>query len=531
MTATITGTLKTNTGQPLSRVNLVFVLTGAYDVVGSSVIANSPYRTKTDTSGTFSVVLNVNEDGLLGTYYKLQIPDVGASIPFTIPTGTTTADIIDLVDVSAASVSATALIVIVENYLSDAATITAIDDADMVWVWDDSAGGLRQITYANFTDGLGGGGGSLPSSTDGQILVSNAGTYASVTLSGHATIDNTGAVTLSSTALNSWLSGKTTDNLAQGATNKYYADSLVTAYVQALTAKATVVAGDKLAMMDSEASDAPKYMLASTLATYMQSALTFAASSHTHAVANLVSGGSSGYILYDNGTTPAWSNSPTLTSLTVPLVALGTGGQIQGDSASYYISFSSNSITLSAAQVFFPGNGGNVAFGTYAWLHANGSVSQRGASPKLDFLNSSSSGNGWRIEANGNDLLIYSHENYSQAAVYHRFKFERTGVFNFLLPNNASANTIVGALQASYTSDVASSERGIWSLKAVKTGTLTTVFQTGYDASGNPVTAFNEASPVTKQTITGSRGGNAALANLLTALALQGLIVDNTTKE
>jgi hypothetical protein len=34
---------------------------------------------------------------------------------------------------------------------------------------------------------------------------------------------------------------------------------------------------------------------------------------------------------------------------------------------------------------------------------------------------------------------------------------------------------------------------------------------------------------VTKQTITGSRGGNAALASLLTALASHGLITDSTT--
>lgn len=40
---------------------------------------------------------------------------------------------------------------------------------------------------------------------------------------------------------------------------------------------------------------------------------------------------------------------------------------------------------------------------------------------------------------------------------------------------------------------------------------------------------FNNATPVAKQTITGSRGGNAALASLLTALATVGLITDSTT--
>jgi hypothetical protein len=40
---------------------------------------------------------------------------------------------------------------------------------------------------------------------------------------------------------------------------------------------------------------------------------------------------------------------------------------------------------------------------------------------------------------------------------------------------------------------------------------------------------FYNTSPVSQQTITGSRGGNAALADLLTKLALTGLIVDSTT--
>lgn len=40
---------------------------------------------------------------------------------------------------------------------------------------------------------------------------------------------------------------------------------------------------------------------------------------------------------------------------------------------------------------------------------------------------------------------------------------------------------------------------------------------------------FNGATPVAKPTITGSRGGNAAIASLLTALANLGLITDSTT--
>jgi hypothetical protein len=40
---------------------------------------------------------------------------------------------------------------------------------------------------------------------------------------------------------------------------------------------------------------------------------------------------------------------------------------------------------------------------------------------------------------------------------------------------------------------------------------------------------FFAATPAIKQTVTGSRGGNAALASLLTALATLGLITDSTT--
>jgi hypothetical protein len=42
-------------------------------------------------------------------------------------------------------------------------------------------------------------------------------------------------------------------------------------------------------------------------------------------------------------------------------------------------------------------------------------------------------------------------------------------------------------------------------------------------------TGFNNTAPIAKPTVTGSRGGNAALASLLTALANYGLITDSTT--
>lgn len=48
-----------------------------------------------------------------------------------------------------------------------------------------------------------------------------------------------------------------------------------------------------------------------------------------------------------------------------------------------------------------------------------------------------------------------------------------------------------------------------------------------FETEGN--LGFYGTTPIAKPTVTGSRGGNAALASLLTALASLGLIVDNTT--
>jgi hypothetical protein len=57
-------------------------------------------------------------------------------------------------------------------------------------------------------------------------------------------------------------------------------------------------------------------------------------------------------------------------------------------------------------------------------------------------------------------------------------------------------------------------------------GTLTA--QANFLHTGSAFAFFNSAAQ-TKQTITGSRGGNAALANLLSALANHGMITDSTT--
>ncbi len=49
------------------------------------------------------------------------------------------------------------------------------------------------------------------------------------------------------------------------------------------------------------------------------------------------------------------------------------------------------------------------------------------------------------------------------------------------------------------------------------------------DANGNSVKGFTKVVPSTVPTVTGSKGGNAALASLITALANLGLLTDKTS--
>jgi hypothetical protein len=69
----------------------------------------------------------------------------------------------------------------------------------------------------------------------------------------------------------------------------------------------------------------------------------------------------------------------------------------------------------------------------------------------------------------------------------------------------------------------------------MKIGTASKSFHIGGTASvievtqGDALGFFNDATPATKQTVTGSRGANAALASLLTALAAYGLVTDSSS--
>ena len=83
--------------------------------------------------------------------------------------------------------------------ISSAADIGAgLADADSFLVSDsDAANAVKRVTGSALKTYVG----AVPSGTDGQILVNNSGTYASVALSGDATINNAGALTLQAGAV------------------------------------------------------------------------------------------------------------------------------------------------------------------------------------------------------------------------------------------------------------------------------------------------------------------------------------------
>jgi hypothetical protein len=58
-------------------------------------------------------------------------------------------------------------------------------------------------------------------------------------------------------------------------------------------------------------------------------------------------------------------------------------------------------------------------------------------------------------------------------------------------------------------------------------GVFTSLFTNGLSVTGN--SGFNNTAPIAKPTVSGAKGGNAALASLLTALVAYGLVNDTTT--
>lgn len=91
-------------------------------------------------------------------------------------------------------------------------------------------------------------------------------------------------------------------------------------------------------------------------------------------------------------------------------------------------------------------------------------------------------------------------------------------------PDDDPASTIL-AIQYNYTTVAQIDGAGRFFGTSVHASTLTGLNICG---SGSKL-GFFDINPVVRQTVTGSRGGNAALASLLTALAQSGLIINSST--
>lgn len=70
---------------------------------------------------------------------------------------------------------------------------------------------------------------------------------------------------------------------------------------------------------------------------------------------------------------------------------------------------------------------------------------------------------------------------------------------------------------------------GLNGLFRISTENIVDVFTVGEGNAGNPLMGFFGTGATDRPSITGSRGGNVALANLLTALQTLGLVINNTT--
>lgn len=91
------------------------------------------------------------------------------------------------------------------------------------------------------------------------------------------------------------------------------------------------------------------------------------------------------------------------------------------------------------------------------------------------------------------------------------------------------ADVLVESLETGATMEIAADQAlSIWSQSGsvkVQNGGGTNLIEATHDGK----LAFFAAAPIVKPSVTGSRGGNAALASLLTQLANLGLLTDSTT--
>ncbi len=119
----------------------------------------------------------------------------------------------------------------------------------------------------------------------------------------------------------------------------------------------------------------------------------------------------------------------------------------------------------------------------------------------------------------GNQDLVFDHLNASSAEAN-----------RLSMPNNV-AFTLQGWASGGGTSSGTfeyDATTAVWRLVAAASLLLPRLFVTGATTLAGDV-GFCGAAATSRQTVTGSRGGNAALASLLTALATLGLITDNSS--
>lgn len=116
------------------------------------------------------------------------------------------------------------------------------------------------------------------------------------------------------------------------------------------------------------------------------------------------------------------------------------------------------------------------------------------------------------------------------ACVYMRSTFNSVTVSNTRIVRGSKTATVVNgrglSVSTTTSNDITDSGGNNWSAATLATSGATTLMRYRVDA---PLLGFFSATPVAKPTVTGSRGGNAALASLLTGLAGLGLVTDSTS--
>ncbi len=135
----------------------------------------------------------------------------------------------------------------------------------------------------------------------------------------------------------------------------------------------------------------------------------------------------------------------------------------------------------------------------------------------------------------GSRELLLTHQN--MTIDFHKFTMRNTedpaitGVIaqhDFEARNSFDADTVFARLRGNVFLTTAGIEEGELAMVVQRTGLLADIFAVdGSTATGR--IGFFQAGRATRQVVSGSRGGNAALASLLTSLENYGLIVDGTT--